>query len=890
MIEVRRQWELYLETNSLSKKEKHALRKTFVSHMTKIREKYGEGVDLSMFGAAGPINQKASIAAGMPVFRSFWKNGFIKGSTTRVTIPLHVNPTFVHSLAGSEFNIHYRTNPLFVFHLSPALSPIKGCPPRSSQITEPDFVDAAMAQFSTWCASFCARVKAKNPSIMIRFFAGDCMSFCHALRRFRLDKITKTDGYSRSWGLTQITFTEDYANSSAPLFFNNINTSNLVDHIGFLNLVLVTLPLLQRNPWSILQTTTFESSTSDKTMGTALVDRMFGDIPTLAVFLGVAPSFHVHSCYTDSGRRNDQITMDIVEDGRFHQSITWKRPCSVVPYLAPTHPEIEEPPLLVCDELFLAKFLFSVYMEMFSEENTTKLVNKTLTTYKNKNIHYIRTSFVEFICLIKKCVQADWTKAMELLVDLLEVDKTLLLGMNNYQDLICQFYLYGLYTIDTLRWGKVALMKSPGDSFDGWQDVPPVVSVVLVVPRQHLKVLEESDWMDIGVPILYCDTRGKNGQNMHSSIHLTFGDVIYSGQYADARVDITEDPAGWRGKSPMILSFDAASWLFTKLGGVQSVGLCLRASPCNTRRLFTKFGLTPYIFSAPLTDKKHVFITRHRPNDSRDLYRPIDNTLSTKAQTRSPVISLNFNATATRIESLAIRNSIVDQEAARTLASGVPISTKTIGDATVLASFPGFSQLFHFPFPIDTNKVKTKIARKSLYIEVNTSILSFTLLIILNRCRLLLHLDGKSRVLLLHLWIYSLLLELRHRSIFSMFPTWDFQFYPLSVSLWLRKTSSRCHSISCWLYLTKNEQNINRKLPLSKRECWSTSKKASRPSYSNQLSWEYHRCSSSPIQHSALTLLYSSMISSWIWHHKLLSPMLASSRWPRRILTRSSKP
>ena len=129
--------------------------------------------------------------------------------------------------------------------------------------------------------------------------------------------------------------------------------------------------------------------------------------------------------------------------------------------------------------------------------------NRTVTAYKNRYIHYIRTSFVEFIRLVKESVQADWTKAMELLVDHLVVDRTLLLGMNNYQDLICQFYLYDLYTIDTLRRRKLRLMRSPGDSFEGWQDVPPVVSVVLVVPRQYLKVLEDSDRMDIGVPVLY---------------------------------------------------------------------------------------------------------------------------------------------------------------------------------------------------------------------------------------------------------------------------------------------------------------------------------------------------------------------------------------------------
>jgi len=715
MIEIRQKWELYLATNNLSKQEKDTQQKSFSSHMKQIRGKYGDDINLSMVRGAGPINQEASVRVGTQIFRTYWENGIMKGSTTGTTISPHVNPTFAYSLSGSEFNVHYRTNPLSAFHLSPSLSPTNGSS-QTSQITGTDLVDGAMHQFSTWCTSFHSQINAANPSLLIRIFAGDCIPFCQALRMCHLDNVTKTGKYSRPWGLSQINFSEDYESPrSAPLLFNIIDTSNLTDHIGLLNLVLVSSPLLRRTPSSVLQSDTFGSSTSDNKLESALLDRVFCDIPTLSILLGIAPSFHLHPFSTEC-RKNEQMAMGIGESGYFYQPISWKCPFSVASYSAPEYPEVEEEnPFLVCDDLTLAKFIFSVYMQMFAEENITNLANKTVSQYKIECLHYIRTSFVEFLCVVKGRVQVDWTKTMQHFIDFVEADKSLLLGMTNYQDFICQLHLYDLYTIDTLRWDYVRSIRTPGDFFDGWQVVPPVVSVVLKVPRAFLKVLEESNRMDIGIPILVCETRGLNAQNMHSSIRLTFGDIVYSGQHADARVVITEDPAGWHGKSPLILSFDAASWLFTKFGNIRSVGLCARATPIFTRKLYSKIGLNQSIFSAPLNDKKHVFITRHRPNGSREIHGTKENIT---ADSGIPAITVDFDASATRVETLAVRKDIVDQDAAKTLASGAPVSTKIIGDTSILASFEGYVQLFQFPFPIDASRVKTKIARKSLYIEV----------------------------------------------------------------------------------------------------------------------------------------------------------------------------
>ena len=251
-----------------------------------------------------------------------------------------------------------------------------------------------MNQFSDWCNSFYLRVHKAYPSITIRFFSGDCILFCHALRKLVTTKVTKTGVYSRPWGLSQVDFTTDYSeleSSPAPGVFNIIDTSNVADHLGLLNILLVTVPLLQRKPWSILHTNTLRGSST-------LSDRLFVDIPTLSLFLGVAPTSRLSNFTAHP-------PMDVSS-----QFISWKYPSSVIATEITPYPELDEDtPLLVCDELQLGNFFYSVYTQMFIEEDVRgHYANPTPASLERQNtIRYIRASFVDFLSFVHRRVCVD---------------------------------------------------------------------------------------------------------------------------------------------------------------------------------------------------------------------------------------------------------------------------------------------------------------------------------------------------------------------------------------------------------------------------------------------------------------------------------------------------
>jgi len=729
MLEIRRYWELYLAIKDFPKSKKEALRKSFSLQMKENLQK-DLGVDISTLRAAVPLFSEGCFELGFTIFKTYWTTGVLNGRSSQTPSATHANPMFAYSLAGGKFNTYYGINPISAFHLTPALAQFQSPPSCTSEIGIGDFVEAAMHQFSIWCTSFRARVNAEPSSVVIRFFSGDSIPFGQALRICNEKKTTTTGIHTRPWGTSKIVFTSDYdetSTSPAPSLFNIIDTSNLTDSLGLLNVLLVTVPLLQRRPWSVLYTNTLVRSTPGEIVTSALHDRALADIPTLSLFLGVTPSSEL-SPFTTYSFREEEISAGVKHSvaNQFHQLISWRYPSSIIPYSTLPYPELgDEPEILRCDETHLANFLFSFYTKMFANEMIPDRSPTTLL--RQSNIHYLRASFVEFLSFIRQRVQVDWEQTMDHLLRLVESDRILLLGLNSYQDLICQLYLRKAFTIASLRWEFLRATRTPGDLFDKWNEVPPVVSVILKVPRSRLRILEDTIRMDTGNPILLCDTMGLRGENLHSFIRPTFGEVHISGRHGNAQATINEDPTGWDGNSPLIISFDIPSWLLTKHAGINSIGVRLRPVPQGTKLLISKLGdIRMRIFSTTPTDKEHVYITRLRPNDPREICPPEDghvtaNLAASGVSGRAGMIDVDFDKSGPSLKatSLTIRHNVVEPNAAKLLAGGAAVSTKAISDTTMLASFEEvYDQVFRFPFPIRGDKTTTRVARKSSYIEV----------------------------------------------------------------------------------------------------------------------------------------------------------------------------
>ncbi|PPQ71586.1 hypothetical protein CVT26_010554 [Gymnopilus dilepis] len=724
LSEVRRLWASYLEIDSLTEQEKRDLRTSFIFGMQKVRKRGNFG----SIRAAGPLAMYYMKAA-FSTHKDFWSSGVTPSSPNQSVQPPHINPTFAFCQAGRVFNVHYGTDPLQCFHLAPALTLVKGRKSKLASTTR-DLVESAMAQFSSWCTAFRKRVSYDNAKIIIRFFVGESLALCRALRYCNEDNITKTGVYTLPWGGTQIEFDEsDYASSSAhraPLKFNVIDTSNLADHTGLLNLILVTTPLLQKLPWSVLHTNTLLPSNLVGVPSSGLASRALADIPTLSMILGIAPSSSLSHFTTFSNK--PEIVASSVFSGQLLEPISWKFPSHLVP-ASMLQTATSEASLLAPDGEKLGKFLFSVYTRMFSEEDILDILSDMNRDKVQKQItvHYVRESLVAFFKHVKDEVHVDWPKAISTFFSLLEADRKLITGLNYYQDLICHLYVRDLYTPETMEAGYVQRLGKSHPLFKGWKDTPAVVCIVLEVPRSALQPLEDMDADEILTPVLQCETRVLNGHNIHPSIQPVFGHTSLSYVEGEPQVHIIEDQRGWQGNSPLLVSFYMPTWIILSYEPkAVSVGLHVRSNPTNTKLLVSKLGLTLALYSTNLSDEKHVRIIRYRPDNFGEVARLRN--LSVQAESRIrrnekvEGVSLNFDKADAAVMTMTIRHDVLEPAAAKKLSAGVDVKIQTLTDTILEVSFGGISQKFVFPFPAWGKKAKCRIARKSSYIEIEAPV------------------------------------------------------------------------------------------------------------------------------------------------------------------------
>jgi hypothetical protein len=725
LAQIRRHWALYYESKDETEKEREALQDSFASGMKLVLDRYGD--KMASFRAAGPLffNMVADGHIGRS-YKGFWTTGVTLSKSSEETATPYVNPTFAHSATGKNFNVHYGTDPLMAFHLAPTLASGKSGKQHVSVTTE-DLLESAKTQFSTLCSSFKTRLSLGSAAnIVIRFFVGEALAFCQALHVCKEQRTTKTGVYAQPWGGLPIVLDDDYNNSSAtpaPLLFNVIESSNLADHVGIVNLMVATVPLLQRTPWSIIHTSTLLRPDPKNPPKSALSDSACGDVPTFSMLLGIAPSPHIWQ-FTPSSNKHEVIASTAFS-GQLHEGISWRFASSFVPNAVPAPPNTDlfERFSFVCDETKLAQFFFAMYLRMFAEENQMQnLKNKGSITNINKQdlIHYVRASFVAFLALVKGNVRVDWAKTMNRLIDLIRFDKSLMIGMNNYQDLICNLYLRNVHTLYVLTSAYTESIRTPRDRFHGWKDVPPAACIVLEVPRKQLKRLEDMHVDEIKTPMLQCEVYGSDFHNIYSSINLTFGDILVSVVDGEPQVTIKDDPKGWSGNSSLIVTFYLPSWTLSNAPTATQLGLNIRSTPSSTF-LMSRLGMRLAIFSTSITDTTHVHVVRHRPNNVQEIkhLRSTRGYNTSTASVKIQEITMKFDPSGEKATSLIIRKDIIEPEAARSLGSGSQVSTKPTTDSTVLVSFGDHIRRFNYPFSVYIDRVLTRIARKSLYIEVN---------------------------------------------------------------------------------------------------------------------------------------------------------------------------
>ncbi|KAH6912449.1 hypothetical protein BKA70DRAFT_1530181 [Coprinopsis sp. MPI-PUGE-AT-0042] len=732
--EIRHCCELYLEVESFDRIAKKTLDDAFAKGMSKTRARVNGGTYWRASGAAFPIAMYSGLCEDH--LTAFWKTGLSAGTPTADCT--YVNPTFAHSRAGRGFNPHYSTDPLAGFHLAPAfvgatdVSPVK---------TVEGLAAFGRAQFYVWCKAFQERCKPlRAGSLHIRFLLGDVLSAANALRRYSLNDTLETNVYASPWGGRKITFlaseyTADRASASTQ--FNAIDTSNVSDHVGLLNIVLTTLPLLRLSPDSRLSTHRL-TRTFDRTAPSSLRDTGF-DLPLISAITGLVLTRAHTNISTMSMCHEPAMCCIQYPSGsvkQFVNPLTWR-------FAPPNAPRI------ACGPKALAEALFMVYAKLYEDED----VQRKLKVPTGDLILYNRAAFAEVLCQTRRAILTDWDEMMDNLIWFITSDRTLSVGSSQFQDLSCHLFLRGLYTAEPLRQPlkKPTLSNSPPHPSSRWSSiVPPVVCVILVVPREHIRVLEEKE---VSMHNLQCHTSGgqnaSSWHNIHSSIRPIFGAIRRlppSASSSSYKIGLVEDPLAWKGTSDLIVSFYMPSSVLTlnEPGSIQ-VALAFQNTFASIAALAFDLGPALQIYGTRLDDGEHVLVCASRPDNMDELTdaRLLVGRPAGQLEGEEPgagerlgfvekgdggslpgSAALNFRQETKQACSIVLRADI--GEPARKAALGTKENAVVRGEDgnySITLKYGKYRQVFIFPFPVDIGTAKTRVARKSSYLEVEAQVL-----------------------------------------------------------------------------------------------------------------------------------------------------------------------
>jgi hypothetical protein len=699
---------------------------------------------LSEMRSAAPAGIRA-ITDAPKLGQHFWDYGTTDEKRAGVPKADHINPMFV----TDSSTLHYGTDPLLGFHLSTAYAPLtKESPLHSESMRKRNFpfkvVEAAQVQFEAWAKAF---RQSSAQDTTIRFFAGDAISFSYALQHANNTRIKPANIYSDSyhWDLIVLNGPDYTEAGAAPLQFNSIDTSNLIDHVGSMNLLVAVAPLLSNSSSSSLYTEYLvqrEGSQQDH-----INSVMCGHFPTMSTLMGLfpveywansSPCSSVDDLLLDSsyGTADDSPRMK-----QMHIKLTWRRTTAGI-----TSRALDTQVRLHLDELGLARILHKVYVNMFRHEKVqflfSNLSPRSMSNHSMPRFH--RGSFALVLRFVRSRVETDWERMMGHLLDLIETDTTVLMSLNYIQELYLYLKLYSVLSVPTLSSSPVQ-SNFPGATPGGlssWKNIPPILCATLIVPREKIKVITNIDATKIGSPIMHCvlqsspSYQSQRWQNIFSVVQVSFGNLSTTGtrNTHSFQVTIIEDELRWRGSSALIVSFLVPTWTLLLEPEAAKIAFGIQSTPAAAHTFLGTLGMEMNIFETTLGDESSVFFTRFSPNqsDTSSLLpfpRSGQSASSTGKSIASSKISANIDSAAVKLTTLICRLQILSDDLQKALQSGGAVQTSQRSPCTFLETVgpESIPIAFHFPAPVTKMKSITRIARRSLYIEVEAPLADATI-------------------------------------------------------------------------------------------------------------------------------------------------------------------
>jgi hypothetical protein len=706
LTQLRQHWSRYADFPSLPL----ALRTKFRQEMSDKFKERSDQLWLSISRSAGMMWGEA-VEPTSEALRHYWTHGTTSTDPAQMSQSNNMNPTFIYSHAGEAFNPHYGTFPAAAFHLFPIFAPViesdcgKSKPLSARKV---DWTNQVCKQFAEWASSYNEIVQDHSESLRIRYCVSDALSLCHSLAFARNEPACSPSNPQYQWTMRPLELDAKLCVTS----FDVIDTSNLMDHLGILNLLLVCEPLLKHLPTSALYMEGLLAFGGDP--AASLAQRLCGDITTICALLNLTPRASL-SGFSSASVVHELIWNAGAED-QFHDRFVWCRPGSF-------HDEGPVVGTFDVEPRELGRILFEVYNQMFPGEGFMDIMQKGADLVRYVK-HYTRGTYGYFVHAVKdrlRMSQSRWLQAMDNLFDRIESDRTRIIGGNYLQELYLVMHLHGLYTTPVLspEWDK-RMPQIPGrvSLFEGWKEKAAVVCVILEVPRKALQPL-----LDVGVQDvpLECNTFNGTGQtsSFSATLHAVLGHVQSEPQGL-TKVTIVEDlrsgPAKVTGARSLVLSFLVPAWVLVLPD--TRITVSARPNPLTMSKLLPKLGLQLEIFSSPVTDTKYVHILPERPDLSGELRAMAYSKYPTDLNFRDMTCVAQVAGTTPSISSMTAKVDFSTQYA-EALSPSATVIARQVSLCIMAIAVEDNQFEVRFPYPIFGPGHKLRIARKSRYVEVS---------------------------------------------------------------------------------------------------------------------------------------------------------------------------
>ncbi|KAG8164047.1 hypothetical protein KVR01_005965 [Diaporthe batatas] len=681
--------------------------------------------------AASPLGIEVNEAMRASL-NSWWE----KGTTGRVSADTNIpNPLFAATLS-EHFVLSPLSNPILGYHLATASVQLKETAGDQSDdehnnLSELAFAAAAQEQFAEWSQAF---FEMSQRHLTLRFIAADGLSTCITLQHYLETGQLSAGVYRRQLAMDhlELDLDEDGPHAVAPKQFDIIDTSDLAESLGALNILIAGAPLLKPAPWATLYTEANQGGTEGEK---AKFDEIFcGQTRTIATLLGISPVEYWTNATAISNVDEYRLGVSAVKSKSDRQNVHWRFAWKSLENLS--HPNSQLPRLRVKEDT-VAALIQKIHRAMFADEDISGSVSLPASQQSSRLQHDTYPyrhpgAFVAFIRRLLERVDTDEKEIFQNALAEITQDSSLKSGSKYSEAISLEMSRQGLLTLPEA--GQNVSQVSDGTLFTSWSHVPDSVAVTMLIPAEIWKKLSQEALVNKLAFVVEGSLRLVQGDEtiwhqVFPDVQVTFGTVSSRGdrQNKDFVLAVDEDLSSWSGGSDLVASFLVPSNALQVDPSSTKVSLCLQ-NGVSEALLFNKLqfgdtttGDTMNIYETDLNDNSHVYITRHRPGlDEVSLYR---NSATVAAPAISQDCMTSFTADLDESGSIITitgRLEISAPDGKRLLSEKAVVDVRKISPfmfEIVLGEREAVYQLC-FPVPVVKDGSTMRVARTSAYVEV----------------------------------------------------------------------------------------------------------------------------------------------------------------------------